>query len=237
MNASTAPKASAIIIGNEILNGKVRDANGHVLAQTLFACGVSLKKIEVIPDNREIIAGTVHKHAAEYDLVFTSGGIGPTHDDITYDAIAYAFDRGLAIHEPTVQRYTDHYGRAPNQAQLKMALLPEDCEVLWTPNLWVPTVYIAPVYVLPGIPELFSGMLEALKPRFSYKPFERALVYTNQPESQIAAPLEAVQNQFPDVEIGSYPQRIDAGFRVMLSVEGADADRVKQAAAEIQKFA
>ena len=237
MNVSTAPKASAIIIGNELLNGKVRDINAHVLAKTLFECGVSLKSIEIIPDNREIIAHTIRKQMGSYDFVFTSGGIGPTHDDITYDAVAYAFGQKLALHGPTVERYTKHYGQAPNQAQLKMALLPEGCEVLWTSNLWVPTVYIEPVYVLPGIPELFAAMLEALKSRFTYKPFERALVYSNQPESQIAAPLEAVQTQFPDVEIGSYPQRIDTGFRVMLSVEGADADRVQQAAAEIQKFA
>ncbi len=237
MNASTTPRASAVIIGNEILNGKVRDINGYVLAQTLFNCGVSLKTIEVIPDNREIIAATIRKHAENYNLVFTSGGIGPTHDDITYDAVAYAFGQKLAIHQPTVERYTQHYGRSPNQAQLKMALLPENCDVLWTENLWVPTVFIKPVYVLPGIPELFAAMLEGLKSRFSYKPFERALVYSNLPESQIAAPLEAVQNRFPDVEIGSYPQNINSEFRVMLSVEGSDANRVQQAAAEIQKFA
>jgi molybdenum cofactor synthesis domain-containing protein len=237
VNVSTAPKASAIIIGNELLNGKVRDSNSQVLAQTLFDCGVVLKSIEVIPDHRQTIADTLRKHAESYDLVFTSGGIGPTHDDITYDAVAYAFGRQLAIHGLTVERYTEHYGHAPNQAQLKMALLPEGCEVLWTPGIWVPTVYIAPVYVLPGIPELFASMLAGLKSRFTYKPFERALVYSSHPESELAAPLEAIQARYPDVEIGSYPQRTDAGFRVMLSVEGSDTESVQLAASEIQKFA
>lgn len=227
------PRASAIIIGNEILNGKTQDTNSQILAKTLFECGVSLVLIETIPDNTAVIVSTVRRHATEFDLVFTSGGIGPTHDDITYDAIAKAFDRKLELHAETVRRYTDYYNREPNEARKKMAMLPEGAEIVWTESTWVPTVFLDPVYVLPGIPDLFEKMLSDLKSRFTYKSFERALVYSHKLEGDIALDLERVQNRFPELEIGSYPQP----GQVMLSIEGTNAERVKLAAAEIEKFA
>lgn len=226
------PKASAIIIGNEILNGKVQDANSQTLAQVLFECGVSLKLIETIPDHTETIIQTVRKHAQEFDLVFTSGGIGPTHDDITYDAVAKAFNQKLELHAETIRRYTEFFGHEPNEARKKMALLPAGAEVLWTTNIWVPTVFLKPVYVLPGIPELFTKMLLNLKPRFTYQSFERALVYSHKLEGDIAFDLSQVQQRYPELEIGSYPQK----ERVMLSIEGIDANRVRDAAHEIEKF-
>ncbi len=226
------PRASAIIIGNEILNGKVQDANSQTLARVLFDCGVSLVLIETIPDKTEIISSTVRRHAREFDLVFTSGGIGPTHDDITYHAVAQAFGRKLELHAETIKRYVDFHGTPPNQARQKMAMLPEGAEILWTENLWVPTVFLKPVYILPGIPELFTKMLSNLRPRFTYKSFERALVYSQKLEGDIALDLERVQNKYPELEIGSYPQ----SGRVMLSIEGTDAAKVQQAASEIEKF-
>src|SRR3989338_7666740 len=119
------PKASAIIIGNEILNGKVQDANSQMLAQVLFSCGVSLKLIETIPDHTNTIIATVQEHVSNFDLVFTSGGIGPTHDDITYDAIAKAFGKKLVLHPETARLYTHFYGQELNPARKKMALFPE----------------------------------------------------------------------------------------------------------------
>jgi molybdenum cofactor synthesis domain-containing protein len=227
------PKASAIIIGNEILNGKVQDANSQTLARVLFDCGVSLKLIETIPDHTETIVQTVRKHAEEYDLVFTSGGIGPTHDDITYDAVAKAFNRPLVLHTETVKRYTEFYGREPNEARKKMALLPSGAEILWTESIWVPTVFLEPVYILPGVPELFTKMLLNLRSRFTYQGFTRALVYSQKLEGDIAFDLEQVQQKYPELEIGSYPQK----EQVMLSIEGIDANKVQQAAHEIEKFA
>src|SRR3989338_6545842 len=169
------PKASAIIIGNEILNGKVQDANSQTLARVLFHCGVKLALIETIPDQAETIIATVQKHAQAFDFVFTSGGIGSTHDDITYEAVARAFDRKLELHPEALKRYTAFYGQEPNLARQKMLLLPEGAEILWSPPLWIPTVFINPVYVLPGIPELFTEILNSIKTRFTYRPFERVL--------------------------------------------------------------
>ncbi|MES2503673.1 MAG: molybdopterin-binding protein [Myxococcota bacterium] len=230
------PRASAIIIGNEILNGKVQDANTQTLARVLFECGVALKCVETIPDHTETIVETVRKHSATYDLVFTSGGIGPTHDDITYDGVAKAFGQNLALHAETVRRYREFHGKEPNEARKRMALLPENAEVFFNDGLWVPTVYLRPVYVLAGIPELFTQMLEGIRHRFTYQSFERALIYTDRLEGDIAAELEQVQQQFSDVEIGSYPQKPGSDHRVMLSVEGANAEHVRQAADLIEKF-
>lgn len=231
------PRASAIIIGNEILNGKVQDANSQALARVLFDCGVKLDLIETIPDHTKTIISTVQKHAQEFDLVFTSGGIGTTHDDITYDAIAKAFDRKLELHPEALRRYKASYGQEPNEARLKMLRLPQGAEILWSPPLWVPIVFLNPVYVLPGIPELFTQMLSSIKSRFTYTPFERALVYSQKAEGDIAWDLEQVQNRFPNLEIGSYPQNKASQYRLMLSVEGQDAHQVQAAAQEIQKFA
>lgn len=230
------PKASAIIIGNEILNGKVQDANSQTLARVLFNCGVKLSLIETIPDQTNIIIQTVQRHAKEYDLVFTSGGIGATHDDITYDAVAKAFGKKLELHEEALRRYTAFRGEKPNLARQKMLTLPQGAEIIWTPDLWVPTVFLDPVYILPGIPELFTQMLEALKSRFTYKAFERALIYSQKQEGDIALDLEQVQNRFPELEIGSYPQNTESGYQVMLSIEGQEAKQVQAAALEIQKF-
>lgn len=226
-------RASAIIIGNEVLNGKVQDANSVVLAKTLFDCGVTLSLIETIPDSIDRIASTVQRHSQEFDLVFTSGGIGPTHDDITYEGVARAFNRPLVLHEETVEKFRTYYHREPNEAQKKMARLPEGSEIILTPPLLLPTVYIERTYILPGIPELFCQVLEAIRSRFTYQGFSRALVYTTQPESLIAYQLESVQKRFPDLEIGSYPQ----SNQVMFSIEGSDGNRVEQAAAEIRQFA
>ena len=225
-------RASAIIIGNEILSGKTQDINSQFLARTLFESGVKLVLIETVPDKTDVIVSTVKRHSKEFDLVFTSGGIGPTHDDITYDAISKAFDRKLELHAETVKRYKDYYNREPNEARKKMAMLPEGATLFWTEGTWVPTVFLDPVYVLPGIPDLFAKMLSAIKPRFATKSFERVLVYTCKLEGDIAFDLERVQNRFPELEIGSYPQ----SGQVMLSIEGSNIEQVKLATAEIEKL-
>ncbi|MBL4818406.1 MAG: competence/damage-inducible protein A, partial [Deltaproteobacteria bacterium] len=205
-------------------------------AKFLFDSGISLCLTETIPDHIDTIAETIQRHASKFDFVFTSGGIGPTHDDLTYEAVAKAFNCPLKLYEDAQKHYREITGRDLAGARLKMATLPDKAEVLWTENLWVPTVYIHPVYVLPGIPELFTAMLHSLKPRFDFPPFERQLLYTNQPEAEIAFKLEEVQKRFPEVEIGSYPQKMPDGFRVMISIEGPKDNGVQQVAEEIRKF-
>jgi molybdenum cofactor synthesis domain-containing protein len=227
--------AGFVVIGDEILTGKVQDTNSHSLAQVLFTRGVRLSRIEVIPDVIDEIAATVKRASSAYTHVFTSGGIGPTHDDMTYEGIARAFGRKLVLHEPTVEKMRAHYSLKPemmNEARLRMALLPEGCEIWETDGLWVPLVVVENVHVLPGVPMLFKGMLEAAAHRFVGVPLTRELVYTMGKEGDIAAPLAALAAAHPDIAIGSYPR--DGGdHKVMISLEGPDARAVADLAARV----
>ena len=232
--------ASALIIGDEILSGKIQDKNSYVLAKVLFERGVKLSRLEVISDDIDEIGRCLKRMSVTSDYVFTSGGIGPTHDDKTYEAIAKAFDRKLVYHEQSLKRFTEHLSaRTPsvslNEARKKMVLLPDPCEILWTPGLWVPLVIVENVYVLPGVPELFEHMLTANKMHFKGPPIARILVYTAMPEGDIAFDLERIQNAYPQVAIGSYPRQDMIDHKVMVSFEGRDAIAVQQAAEEAKE--
>lgn len=246
--ATLAPKAATLIIGNEVLTGKTLDKNSHDVAKLMFECGVDHVRVEVIPDEVPEIARTIRRLSelvGPDGFVFTSGGIGPTHDDVTYDGVAAAFGAKLAYHEPTVaalRAYLESKGKAQdlNEARLRMALLPVGCEALPTPGLWVPLVRMSNVYVLPGIPSLFTKMLHAQRPRFKGPSLSRVLVYTQWLEGDLAAHLNAAVERFPGVSIGSYPNTsLDAAaaatFKVKISVEGRDAAACEACSAFIQE--
>jgi molybdenum cofactor synthesis domain-containing protein len=227
--------ASALIIGDEILSGKIQDENSLVLARTLFEQGVRLTRIEVIPDDIDKIASCVRQMSKESDFVFTSGGIGPTHDDKTYEALAKAFGLKMSYHPETLRGFVEYQtlyapDKPLNEARKKMAFLPEPCEIIHTEGLWVPLVVLGNVYILPGVPSLFARMLEGVKHRFKGPAIERVLIYTQKSEGDIAAELEAVQNAFPQVAIGSYPKYGLPEYMVMLSLEGTDKEAVHEAA-------
>jgi molybdenum cofactor synthesis domain-containing protein len=232
--------AAALIIGDEILSGKIRDLNTHALAEVLFEQGVDLMRVVVIPDDIPTIVNDVRKLSAEFDYVFTSGGIGPTHDDKTYEAVAKAFERPLAVHEQALDKLIAnmqaHYPeRTLTQARKRMALLPDPCETIWTPNLWVPLVVVENVFVLPGIPSLFAAMLDSARPRLVGTPKHRIQIYTHMSEGDIAEALSLTQHKFSDVAIGSYPKTTDASYSVMISLEGRDRVHVEQAAEEVER--
>ncbi|KAL6628369.1 Molybdopterin binding protein [Neocallimastix sp. 'constans'] len=179
--ASKPPRTvAACIIGDEILSGRIADTNAHFLAKECFNRGLDLKKIIIVPDDMNDIGDAVTKLSNKYDLVFTSGGIGPTHDDITYEAIANAFDLKLEKHQPTIERMLNHgflredsillrlpeipnkpKPRLLNAARLRMATLPTPCSVMFPcDNLWVPLVTVNNnVSILPGVPHLFENMI------------------------------------------------------------------------------
>lgn len=236
-----SPKAGALIIGNEILTGKIQDTNTATLAKTLFSRGVDLVKAEVVRDVRGEIVDSVQRlrdQVGPNGFVFTSGGIGPTHDDITYEAIASAFGLKLALHEETAERmrvYYESQGKTLNGPRLRMATLPEGCEVLYTPGLWVPLVVLQNVYILPGIPRLFTQMLNANKERFSGPLSTAFILYTHQGEGDLAEPLTRIALEFADVAIGSYPStEVGDGFTTRLSFEGRDSDSVRKAVAQAE---
>ncbi len=226
--------ASALIIGDEILTGKVQDENSVVLARMLFERGVRLSRIEVIPDDIEIISASVKYLSNNFDYVFTSGGIGPTHDDKTYAAIAKAFNLEMAYHETMLAKFSEYHRiflseKPLNEARKKMALLPRPCEIIQTEGLWLPLVVVKNIYILPGVPGLFEKLINGIKNRFHGPVIERILIYTLHAEGDIAADLESIQNTFPKVSIGSYPGTNNA-YKVMISLEGADHQAVQEAA-------
>lgn len=236
---SGAPTAACLVIGDEILTGKIQDKNSHTLARVLFERGVRLLRIETVPDDLTDIAASVRRLSERFSFVFTSGGIGPTHDDKTYGGIARAFARRLLYHAPTLERfeaYQEAKGRGPlNEARRRMALLPEGCEVWTTGDLWVPLVVVENVHVLPGVPELFEQMLLAHAHRFAGAPLWREELYTERFEGDIAEALDRAQAEHPEIAIGSYPQYGDeVGFRVKVTLDGLPREAVEALAARLE---
>lgn len=224
--------AAMLVIGDEILSGKVQDKNSHTLAQVLFEQGVDLIKIEVVPDDIDTIVSCVQRLSADHTYVFTSGGIGPTHDDKTYEAIAKAFDRKLEYHDSVLNQLQDHYRKIEkplNEARKRMALLPSPCDIIDIEALWVPLVVVKNVYIFPGVPELFDYMVKNAKHYFVGNKKERVLLYTMLSEGDFAEKLTEIQAQFPNVAIGSYPRYHAEKYNVMVSLEGVDNKALKDA--------
>ncbi|KAK9466453.1 MoaB/Mog domain-containing protein [Lipomyces arxii] len=227
--------AACLIIGDEVLNGKIREANSYTFAKFCFEIGLDLQRIEVIGDEEDEIVEACQRMAKKYDFVVTSGGIGPTHDDITYQSVAKAFDLPLALHDETVQRMKrmgrrkiDPNDKAAVAAQMRMATLPygstpAESDYLYTlENSWVPVVCVASkIHILPGIPQLFNGLLFGLRqhilPRVPPSQRKhRLLVTTNKMESEMAPFLTELQSRVNDkgIKIGSYPH-MSAGINTV----------------------
>lgn len=214
--------AAALIIGDEILNGKTQDTNSHAFAQYCFQYGVDLKRIEVVADDEDEIVEAARRLCSKFDFVVTSGGIGPTHDDITYESLAKAFNTTVTHHEETIKRMTAmnkwrrgiaSQSEEQRAASYRMALFPETAEVIFIdPEIWVPVVRLGgKLCVFPGIPALFQKMLHALTGFIPLPPpNERPLriqIFTERPESSIAPYLTELQKRLKPhgVQVGSYP--------------------------------
>ena len=180
------PTAGILVIGNEILSGKVVDTNSPYLCRELRTLGVDVERIITIPDEIDVIAEHVRAMHKAYDLVFTSGGIGPTHDDLTIDGIATAFGRPLEHSESIAARHRARHGQEPNASQLKMAQVPAGAMLIDAGDLWFPLVVVENVYIFPGIPELLRKKFESARERFRGVPFVLKRVYVTRMESEIA---------------------------------------------------
>jgi molybdenum cofactor synthesis domain-containing protein len=228
------PSAGCLIIGNEILSGKIVDTNSPFLARELRALGVDLVRILTIPDEVDVIAREVVELSNTHDFVFTSGGIGPTHDDLTMESIAQAFDRGLELH-PGMAARLERAQRGPlNDAMKKMAMLPTGAQCLDAGDLWFPVVIVENVYIFPGTPELFQKKFESIRDRFAGVPFQLRRVYVKAYESDIAEELNALLADYPQLQLGSYPRITEPDYRVMLTLESRDADYLEQATASLK---
>jgi molybdenum cofactor synthesis domain-containing protein len=221
--------AGILIIGNEILSGKITDTNSPYLCRELRALGADVDRILTIPDDVQVIAREVRKLSDTYDVVFTSGGIGPTHDDLTMDGIALAFGRKVERSASIANRIARAQGKPPNESQLKMAMVPEDAQLIDAGDLWFPVVVVENVYIFPGIPELLRKKFESVRERFRGVPVLLKRVYVKRRESDIAGELNALLENFPQLMLGSYPKIGEEAFHVLLTLESRDAGYLQHA--------
>jgi len=203
------PKAAIIVIGDEILSGLTPDLNSGWLAKQLFDLGVFANIIITIPDNREVIIDWVVKLSKEYDFVFTTGGIGPTHDDVTRESMAKAFNHRFVLHPEAEKYLRDFYKDRITESRLSMAYLPEGVKLIRNPISAAPGFIIENVFVFPGIPELLKLMFSQIIENFNYSQFHIRLIKTNLPESVYAKELFLTAEKYPSVIIGSYPKIYD----------------------------
>lgn len=221
-----------VIIGNEVLSGKVADANTPWLLQRLRQVGAVCTGVDLVPDTVERIARTVRTAAAEADAVITTGGVGPTHDDVTIDGIAAAFDVGVVEHPALIAALEGHIGSELQGAQRRLARVP-DGAVLENLSAY-PTVRFDNVWIFPGVPALLRHKFEQIVEHLAGERIPCTAVYTTMRETELAPHLEATVEACPTADIGSYPRHGQEGWRVLLTVEGPDQGCVDRAVTQLQ---
>ena len=226
-----------IVIGNEILSGRTREANAWLVARRMFERGCKLGEIAVIPDQREAIVSTLRRLSPQFEAVITSGGIGPTHDDITMSCVAEAFGVKLVEHPETLERMMAYYGgERLNPGRRRMARLPEGAEPIVCGKTLAPGARLGNVYVLAGVPDIFASQLEVILPEFGGRPFHRIELEVKLPESRYAAALSSLQERFQDVEIGSYPGRCGPSPCGKICLSSQDRHSLEQAADLVRRM-
>ncbi len=222
--------AAALIIGNELLSGKIADANVVVLARALRSLGVVLRRVVMVLDEIEVIAEEVRVLSASHDWLFTSGGVGPTHDDVTIDAIARAFDTHVVTSEPMERLLRAYYGEKVTEGHLLMARIPHGARLASTASMPWPTVIMSNVWILPGVPEIFQAKVPLIHQELGADvPFVSHAVFTTLDEGTLKPMLDRVVSEHPDIEIGSYPRWSGLEYRTKLTFDGLDATRVRAA--------
>lgn len=226
-----APTAALIIIGNEILTGKFADENTPYLVRRLRELGVDLLRVSVIPDVIEVIADEVRRASAAHTWVLTTGGVGPTHDDLTMPGVAAAFGVPVRRH-PELVEVLHRHARAPvNEAALRMAEVPEGAELWWDGLVRFPLVVMRNVAVFPGVPALLQLKFEAVAARFGGSPVSVRKLWTLRTEPEIADALTEAAGRWPAVAIGSYPRFELRPARVLVTLESRDLDALDRCAA------
>ncbi len=235
------PTAAILVIGDEILSGRTRDANMHYLAGELSAKGIDLKEARIISDDIAGIAGAVNALRARYDHVFTSGGIGPTHDDITADGIAAAFGLPLGVRDDAREILAKHYARTGaelNDARLRMARIPEGAVLIENPISAAPGFSLENVHVMAGVPNIFQAMVASLLPRLTGgMPLLSQTLRIERGEGAIAKPLSDLAREFGDLSIGSYPFIQNGAYGTNIVVRGTDGARLDAAMARLALIA
>lgn len=229
----TNPTAAMLVIGDEILSGRTRDANMFYLAGELTNHGIDLKEVRVVSDDAQAIVTAVTALSGNYDHVFTSGGIGPTHDDITADCIARAFDAHLDVRDDARAILAAHYletGKELNAARLRMARIPEGAILIENPVSAAPGFTIRNVHVMAGVPTVFQAMVASVLPSIAGgAPLLSQTLRVDRGEGDIAEILSQVADDFPDVSIGCYPFQQNGAFGANVVLRGTDGAQIEAA--------
>ena len=236
---TVAPTACILIIGDEILSGRTQDANIKYIATRLAELGIKLKEARVVPDDTDAVVSAVNLCRKLYTYLFTTGGIGPTHDDITTACIAKAFGRGVIRHPDAVTKMTAFYGDKLNEARLKMAEVPDgpDVELVENHVTSAPGYHIENVFVMAGIPSIAQAMFEAAVPALRRgDPVYSGSVDGEVREGDIAADLTALQNKYPMVSLGSYPSVRNDRLCTSIVARATDKALIVQALGEMAEI-
>ena len=227
------PTAAMLVIGDEILSGRTRDANMHHLSGQLTQYGIDLKEVRVVSDDRPAIIAAVQTLSHSYDQVFTSGGIGPTHDDITAECIAAAFGAQIDVRADARAILQAHYNEQQlelNEARLRMARIPDVAVLIDNPISKAPGFSLGNVHVMAGVPAIFQAMVSSILPTLTGgKPLMSKSYRVERGEGDIAAPLSALADSYPTLSIGSYPFQKNGLFGANVVMRGTDIDILNQA--------
>ena len=235
------PTAAMLVIGDEILSGRTRDSNTQFLASELTKHGIRLGEVRVVPDERGAIIEAVRALCRAYDLVFTSGGIGPTHDDITAECIAAAFDTPIAIREDAralLQAHYDANGQEFNTARQRMARIPDGARLIDNPISAAPGFILGNVHVMAGVPAIFEAMVASVLPGLTGgSPILSQSLRIDRGEGEIATPLAELAQDFPDLAIGSYPYIREGIYGTQIVIRGTNGARIDAAMTRLAHFA
>jgi len=224
------------LIGEELLSGKVVDENARYLTVELRAIGVVTKRIEVIPDAAEEIADSVRSMSQRFDYLFTSGGVGATHDDVTMVGVAQAFNRPIERHEGMEEFVRASMGAHFSERDLRMADLPRGAQLQGSPNknTW-PVVTVENVFIFPGVPSILQRKFELVRERIRSNPIHTRALYCDASEGQIADDLDAIVQAYPQVALGSYPHIHAVGYKVKLTLDSRDKTAIRLAEDELRQ--
>lgn len=236
MTEQHGKSAAIIVIGNEILSGKVEDINSPYLSRELRALGVDVRRITVVPDQVDLIAEEITHCRNRYHFLFTSGGVGPTHDDVTMEGISKGVGRPLMRHPILGQLLKTVYEGDLNQAQAKLADVPEGIELLHAQGLRIPVLRFQNIYIFPGIPSLLVRKFEAIKERFRETPFHLRKIFLTGDEALVAEDLNKVLRLFPRLLLGSYPILHHPEYKVILTLESKDKEYLEGATQSLLSF-
>ncbi len=237
MMQSDNPTAAILVIGDEILSGRTREGNAHYLSQVLNSIGIDLREVRIVADDEDQIVGAIRaldkSLGGSCDMLFTSGGIGPTHDDITADAVARAFDTGISHNDEARRILTANWesrGVEITEARLRMARIPHGARLIENKVSAAPGFHIGNTFVMAGVPNVFTAMVEAVLPELTKgRPSISEALEVMRPESEVAGPLRAVAEEFSDLSLGSYPFKRGESYGTNLVIRGLDGARVAAA--------